>query len=112
MFRAFWSCEAGFVVTAEWVLVMAIVFLGLLVGISGLRAAFLQECADFQQALRGKWRAYQVPSQSWSDCRLTDAEGKPARAWASGSRFPPRAQTRLRDDGDIMCDAVELLPRR
>jgi hypothetical protein len=95
------------VVTAEWVLVMAIVAIGTIVGASSLRAAFLAECADLQQAFRSHFLEYHLPGQAWQ-AGGTGSSQQRAQARIAGSRFPPPEQTIHRDDCDIMCDAVAL----
>jgi len=49
--KIFWSSEAGFIVSAELVLVATVVVLGLLVGLTTIRDQVLQELADVADAV-------------------------------------------------------------
>ncbi len=49
--RQFWEDEAGFVVSADLVLVSSILVLGLMVGLVSLRDQIVQELGDVGQAI-------------------------------------------------------------
>ncbi|MGO8752222.1 MAG: hypothetical protein ACLQNE_40300 [Thermoguttaceae bacterium] len=50
-FRRLWADEAGFIISAELVLVATIVVIGVIVGLASLRNSIVQELIDASQAV-------------------------------------------------------------
>jgi hypothetical protein len=50
-FRRLWADEAGFIISAELVLVATIVVIGMIVGLASLRNSIVQELIDASQAV-------------------------------------------------------------
>lgn len=95
MFRKLWSDEAGFIISAELVLVSTIVTIGLIVGLVVVRNQVVQELVDVGQAFGAICQSYQYPAieggsgkpwgtcgSSYSDlvdwCQGTQTSGQPA----------------------------------
>ena len=53
-----WKCEAGFVVSAELVLIATILVLGVLVGIASVRDQIIQEVGDVAAAISTSVQSY------------------------------------------------------
>ncbi len=51
LFRKLWTDEAGFIVSAELVLVATILVIGLIVGLTSLRNQIVQELVDVGQSI-------------------------------------------------------------
>jgi len=77
MLRKLWNDEAGFVISAELVLVATILVIGLIVGMVSLRNQVVQELVDVGQA---------IGSLSQSFC-FAGVFGKPHTAWTDGSCY-------------------------
>ena len=58
MMRRLWSDEAGFVVSAELVLVATIVVIGMIVGLTSLRNQVVEELVDVGQAIGSMSQSY------------------------------------------------------
>ena len=58
MFRRLWTDDAGFVVSAELVLVATILVIGMLVGLVSVRDQVIQELADFAAAITQMNQSY------------------------------------------------------
>jgi hypothetical protein len=56
--KAFWSDEAGFIVSAELVLIATILVLGMIVGLVSVRDQVVQELADIAQAFGNISQSY------------------------------------------------------
>jgi Flp pilus assembly pilin Flp len=76
MLRRFWNDEAGFVVSAELILIATILVIGLIVGLAVLRNQVVQELVDVGQA---------IGSISQSFC--FSGTWKPAVAWTDGTCY-------------------------
>jgi uncharacterized membrane protein YkgB len=61
MFRKLWNDEAGFIISAELVLVATIVVIGLIVGLVMVRNQVVQELADVAQAIGNISQTYCYP---------------------------------------------------
>ena len=72
-----WNDEAGFVISAELVLVATILVIGLIVGMVSLRNQIVQELVDVGQA---------IGSLSQSFC-FAGTGGKAGMAWTDGSCY-------------------------
>lgn len=58
LFRTLWRDEAGFVVSAELVLVATILVIGMIVGLTSLRNQVVQELVDVGQAIGSMSQSY------------------------------------------------------
>jgi len=72
MSRKLWNDEAGFVVSAELVLIATIVVIGLVVGLTSLRNQVVQELVDVGQAIGSMSQSYALAGTkkcgvAWSD---------------------------------------------
>jgi Flp pilus assembly pilin Flp len=76
MLRRFWKDEAGFVVSAELILIATILVIGLIVGLAVLRNQIVQEIVDVAMA---------IGSVSQSYCFSGTA--KPFVAWTDGTCY-------------------------
>jgi hypothetical protein len=74
-FRKLWNDEAGFIVSAELVLVATIVVIGLVVGLTVLRNQVVQELVDVGQAIGSVSQSYAVSGTSKNGCAWTDGFG-------------------------------------
>jgi Flp pilus assembly pilin Flp len=59
MHKRFWEDEGGAIISAELVLVLVIVVLGMIVGLVAVRDAVVTELADFAQALTSLDMSYE-----------------------------------------------------
>ena len=75
-FRSLWNDEAGFIVSAELVLVATIVVIGMIVGLAVLRNQVVQELCDVGESIGSV-------SQSWA----LSGVSKPCVAWTDGSGY-------------------------
>jgi hypothetical protein len=72
LFRKLWNDEAGFVVSAELVLVGTILVIGLIVGLASLRNQVVQELVDLGQSIGSISQSYALAGTKkcnvgWSD---------------------------------------------
>jgi hypothetical protein len=58
MFRRLWNDEAGFIVSAELVLVATILVIGMIVGMVSVRNQIVQELVDIGQAIGNLSQSY------------------------------------------------------
>ena len=58
LFRKLWSDDAGFIVSAELVLVATILVIGMIVGLTSLRNQVVQELVDVGQAIGSMSQSY------------------------------------------------------
>jgi uncharacterized membrane protein YkgB len=74
MLRNLWNDEAGFIISAELVLVATIVVIGLIVGLVMVRNQVVQELADVAQAIGNLSQTYCFPGiwVAHHDVALTD----------------------------------------
>ncbi len=74
--RKLWNDEAGFVVSAELVLVATILVIGLIVGMTSLRNQVVQELVDVGQAIGSMSQSYALAGTK-----------KCGVAWTDGSSY-------------------------
>ena len=72
MLRKLWSDEAGFIISAELVLVATIVVIGLIVGLTVVRNQVVQELVDVGQAIGSISQSFGYagtykPTVAWTD---------------------------------------------
>jgi len=61
LFSRLWTDEAGFIISAELVLVATIVVIGLIIGLVMVRNQVVQELADVAQAIGSLSQTYSYP---------------------------------------------------
>ena len=93
MFRKLMNDEAGFLVSAELVLIFTLVFCGVAVGMSVVRDALVQELGDVSEAIGALNQSY-----SWRGIDPVDSVGG-SHATCAGSGFEDQ-----KDDCD--CDEI------
>ena len=94
MLRKLMNDEAGFIVSAELVLIFTLVFCGVAVGMTTVRDALVQELGDVAEAIGALNQSYSFNSISAPDAANT------AHASCSGSGFADQA-----DDCD--CEGID-----
>lgn len=73
LLRQLWNDEAGFVVSAELVLIATILVIGLVVGLTSLRNQVVQELTDTGQAIGAVSQGYTFYGTSKASVAQTDA---------------------------------------
>ena len=58
LFRKLWADDAGFVISAELILVATLLVVGLIVGLTSLRNQVVQELVDVGQAIGSMSQSY------------------------------------------------------
>jgi hypothetical protein len=86
--------EAGFIVSAELVLILTLTFCGVAVGMATVRDALVQELGDVAEAIGALNQSYSFKTIEASDCY------QDSHAHCSGSGFEDQS-----DDCD--CEAIE-----
>jgi Flp pilus assembly pilin Flp len=76
MLRRFWNDDAGFVISAELILIATILVIGLIVGLTVLRNQIVQELVDVGQAIGAVSQGY-----------CYSGTFKPFVAWTDGSSY-------------------------
>jgi hypothetical protein len=76
LFRKLWNDEAGFIVSAELVLVATVLVIGLIVGLAVLRNQIVQELVDVGQAIGSMSQSYALAGTKKCDV-----------AWSDGSSY-------------------------
>ena len=72
MLRKLWNDEAGFIISAELVLVATIVVIGLIVGLVMVRNQVVQELVDVGQAIGSLSQTYAYAGTKKCEVGLTD----------------------------------------
>ena len=72
LFRNLWTDEAGFVISAELVLVATILVIGMIVGLVVIRNQVVQELVDVGEAIGALSQTYAFGGIFKQDCALTD----------------------------------------
>lgn len=102
LFRALVCDEAGFIVSAELVLVATILVIGLIVGLSELQHGVVQELNDVGDAIGNLNQSY-----FFSGFRATKSAGGTAvvdKAYTRGSTFVDQIDECDNDQCSIACD--------
>ena len=71
-FRKLWSDDAGFIVSAELVLVATILVIGMIVGLTSLRNQVVQELVDCGQAIGSMSQSYTLAGVKKDGLGFTD----------------------------------------
>ena len=98
MLRQMWNDEAGFVVSAELVLVSSMLVIGLIVGMSEVQHAVVSELNDVADAIGEINQSYSYSGFSKKDHGKTHAQ-------TSGSDFEDQKDDCDQNQCDIACDA-------
>ena len=72
MIRRLWNDEAGFIVSAELVLVATILVIGMIVGLVVIRNQVVQELVDVGEAIGSLSQTYGFGGIYKVDCAMTD----------------------------------------
>jgi len=72
MSRSLWSDDAGFVISAELVLVATILVIGMIVGLTSLRNQVVQELVDVGQAIGSISQSYSLAGTKKCGLGMTD----------------------------------------
>lgn len=98
MFQRLWNDEAGFVISAELVLVATLLVIGMIVGLTSLRNQVVQELVDVGQAIGYVSQGYEYYGVSKPSVAGTDGS-----AWDDVRDFcqPTAAQTAGSEPGGI-----------
>lgn len=99
LFRQLYEDDAGFIVSAELVLVATILVLGLIVGLSEIQYAVVQELNDVANAIGRVNQSYRYTGFS-----ATKTSGE-IKSSTVGSRFRDQVDVCDFDQCDIACDA-------
>jgi Flp pilus assembly pilin Flp len=106
MIRQLLNDEAGFIISAELVLVATLLVIGLIVGLSEVQHAINSELDDVGNAI-GKL------NQSYSFSGFTKRDGRNIHAFTRGSAYADEADDCDCNQCDIACDApVQEGPKR
>jgi len=89
MLKSFWNDEAGFIVSAELILVSTILVIGLIVGLIEVQSAVIHELNDVGEAIGSVNQSYSYPGA------LT-TKG-PHTAFSAGSAFGDRSDVECCD---------------
>ncbi len=72
LFRSLWNDEAGFIVSAELVLVATVLVIGLIVGLASLRNQVVQELVDVGQSIGSMSQSYALAGTKKCGAGWTD----------------------------------------
>ena len=100
MLRQLLNDEAGFIVSAELVLIATILVLGLIVGLSQVQHAVVEELNDVAHAIGSLNQSYY-----YSGFRATKNNGNATKSLTRGSAFEDHA-----DSCDTACDTIACQP--
>ena len=75
LIRKLWNDDAGFIISAELVLVATIVVIGMIVGLTSVRNQVVQELVDVGQAVGNMSQSYAVAGTAKKDLGWTDGSG-------------------------------------
>ena len=106
MVRKLWNDEAGAILSAELVLIMTILVIGMIVGLSELQDAVVNELNDVGEAIGSLNQSYFYHGQSASD-------GRRPKSATFGSVFFDRTDSCDGNECSISCDRpVPETPKR
>ncbi|MDA0832377.1 MAG: hypothetical protein O2955_08475 [Planctomycetota bacterium] len=98
MLKCLWNDEQGFIVSAELILVATILVIGLVVGMSEVQHAVVQELNDVGDAIGSVNQSY-----GYSGFSSKKSNGK-LKSFFSGSRFNDTTDDCDNNQCDIACD--------
>ncbi|MCA8989669.1 MAG: hypothetical protein KDA78_18625 [Planctomycetaceae bacterium] len=99
MLKALWNDEAGFIVSAELVLIATILVIGLIVGLSSIQHAVVAELNDVGDAIGSVNQSYWYTGFS-----KEKSYGRGFAAYTRGSSFDDTVDDCDNDQCDISCD--------
>ncbi len=91
--------EAGFVISAELVLISTLLVLGLIVGLSEVQHAVVQELNDVGDAIGSVNQSYM-----YSGFSANKSGGRAVKSFSRGSTFSDIGDDCDNNQGDIACD--------
>lgn len=97
--RALWRDEAGFIVSAELVLIATLLVIGLVVGLSEVQHAVVSELNDVGDAIGSLNQGYKFSG-------LSTRKGS-CSSYISGSCFEDTVDTCDNNQNDLACDAPQ-----
>ena len=103
MLRNLWNDECGAILSAELVLVMTILVIGMVVGLSEIQHAVVQELNDVAEAIGSVNQSY---SYSGFHAEKTAAPGD-TKSFSSGSAFEDNQDDCDQNECDLSCDDPE-----
>lgn len=107
LFARLWADEAGFIVSAELVLVATILVIGLIVGLSEVQHAVVAELNDVADAIGSANQSYYYSGFS------ARKKGRRVKAFVRGSHFIDRRDECDNNQCDLSCDPpVQEGPKR
>ncbi|MCA8988155.1 MAG: hypothetical protein KDA78_10960 [Planctomycetaceae bacterium] len=101
MLREFFQDEAGFIVSAELVLIATILVIGLIVGLSSIQHAVVAELNDVGDAIGNVNQSYWYTGFS---AEKSYGHGRALKAYTRGSSFNDTVDDCDNDQCDISCD--------
>ena len=108
LFSKLWADEAGFVISAELVLVATILVIGMIVGLVVIRNQVVQELVDVGEAIGAMSQTYAFGGIYKPDCALTDGS-----YWSdqkdfcqSGNPGNPNAETSGKTAGAVQIQVI------
>lgn len=96
MLRALWNDEQGVVIAAELVLILTVLVLGIIVGLSELQNAVVQELNDVAEAIGSL-------NQTFYFSGFTSSTGHHLKAKMAGSSFHDHVDLCDRNECQIAC---------
>lgn len=102
MIKALLNDESGFIVSAELVLVATILVIGLIVGLSSIQHAVVQELNDVGDAIGSVNQSFLYTGFSASG--IDNKGGNKIKAYTRGSTWEDIEDDCDRDQCDIACD--------
>jgi Flp pilus assembly pilin Flp len=102
MMRKFWNDECGAVLSAELVLVMTILVIGMVVGLSEIQHAVVQELNDVAEAIGAVNQSYSYTGFE----ALKTAAPNARKSFSAGSAFGDDQDDCDRNQCDIACLAA------
>ncbi len=99
MFAQLWNDEAGFVISAELVLVATILVIGLIVGLAEVQSAVVQELNDVGDAIGKLNQSYFYTG--WS---ARKNQGRGLKSFTAGSAFIDRMDECDMNECELDCD--------
>lgn len=99
--RSLWSDEAGFIISAELVLIATILVIGLVVGLSEVQHAVVSELNDVADAVGSANQGFM-----FSGLRASNSSGG-EKSYLRGSSFSDQVDTCDNNQNGLACDAPQ-----
>jgi Flp pilus assembly pilin Flp len=99
MMRAFWKDDNGFVVSAELVLIGTILVIGMIVGLSEVQHAVVQELNDVADAIGSINQSF-----SYSGFRADKSSCGAAKSFTHGSQYNDRMDDCDNNERSLACE--------